>query len=436
MNQIHDIIFFTVIVLENNSYMLQAIEIENFKSIEHLRVDFGRVNLFIGENGSGKSNILEALTFAAASEADKLDAEFLEHRGIRVTAPKLMRSNFSTEHLDDPIKIKVFIDEEGSGRTYIINNENETYSEWKLKVDTSITSDEITLSSKEFKLRFSQYQEMMKLISTPSFEKIKEKMNDDDEFEKTLEEFKSEDFASVFSKMSDTVSDAESAVNEFLFSLKNFVIYSPQNKQLRNLKEEGAIRPVGIHGEGLFKLLREIYTKQPEALQDIENGLKLIGWYKSMDLENEPELVEDELFLQDKYLPVQLTQRSANEGFLYVLFYMALIVSKNTPKIFAIDNIDSALNPKLCAKITSYLVELAKKYNKQLFLTTQNPATLDGIDLFDEEQRLFIVSRKRTGETTARRFTSEQMPKTDNDELILLSEAMIKGFIGAIPRGF
>lgn len=417
--------------------MLRAIEIDNFKSIEHLCLNFGRVNLFIGENGSGKSTILEALTFAAASEANKLDAEFLENRGIRVTTPKLMRSNFSTDHLDAPITIKVCVDEDGSGRTYIINNDNETYSEWELQTDTSITSDETTLSSKEFKQHFSQYQTILKLISTPAFENMKDMMDEDKEFEKILKEIKSKRFESILSEMSETVSNVENSVSEFLSSLKNFVIYSPQNKQLRNLKEEGSIRPVGIHGEGLFKLLREIYTKQPEALQDIEKGLKLIGWYKSMDLDNEPELAEDELFIQDKYLPVQLTQRSANEGFLYVLFYMALIVSKNTPRIFAIDNIDSALNPKLCSKITSYLVELAKKYDKQLFLTTQNPATLDGIDVFDEEQKLFVVSRKRTGQTTARRFTSEQMPKTtDGGELILLSEAMIKGFIGAIPRGF
>ncbi|WP_129830234.1 AAA family ATPase [Vibrio parahaemolyticus] len=416
--------------------MLQAIEIKNFKSIEDLQLKFGRVNLFIGENGSGKSTILEALTFAAASEADKLDAEFLENRGIRVTTPKLMRSNFSQEHLEDPISIKICIDSDGSGRKYLINNDNDTYSEWKLQTDTTVTSDEVTVSTQEFNQTFERYKKIMEFVSSNAFESLKDRFSDDHELSKVLANLEDQGLENKFSNLSESLKDVESSVSEELSSLKNFVIYSPQNKQLRNLKEEGAIRPVGIHGEGLFKLLREIHEKQPDAMQDIEKGLALISWYKSMDLDNEPELIEDELFIQDKYLPVQLTQRSANEGFLYVLFYMAIIVSKNTPRIFAIDNIDAALNPKLCAKIMSYLVELAIKYDKQLFLTTQNPATLDGINVFEDDQKLFVVSRKKKGQTTARQFTSDNMPKTENGELILLSEAMIKGFIGAIPRGF
>ena len=87
--------------------MLKAIEIQNFKSIEKLELEFGRVNVFIGENGSGKSSILEAITFAAGAESDRLDTEFLENRGIRVTSPKFMRSSFDSYNLDKPIVVKV-----------------------------------------------------------------------------------------------------------------------------------------------------------------------------------------------------------------------------------------------------------------------------------------------------------------------------------------
>jgi AAA15 family ATPase/GTPase len=51
--------------------MITQLIIENYKSIQNLTLDVGRVNVLIGENGCGKSNILEAITFAAA---DKLDA--------------------------------------------------------------------------------------------------------------------------------------------------------------------------------------------------------------------------------------------------------------------------------------------------------------------------------------------------------------------------
>ena len=41
--------------------MIRNLEIENFKSIKHLKLDCRRINLFIGEPNTGKSNILETL---------------------------------------------------------------------------------------------------------------------------------------------------------------------------------------------------------------------------------------------------------------------------------------------------------------------------------------------------------------------------------------
>ena len=75
--------------------VISEIRIRNFKSIHDLTLKPGRVTVLIGENGSGKSNILEGIGFAAAAAADKLDGEFLFNRGIRVTEPKWMMSAFA-----------------------------------------------------------------------------------------------------------------------------------------------------------------------------------------------------------------------------------------------------------------------------------------------------------------------------------------------------
>ena len=47
--------------------MIQTIHIKNFKSIQDLKLDIGRFNVIIGENGSGKTNFLEAIAMAAAA---------------------------------------------------------------------------------------------------------------------------------------------------------------------------------------------------------------------------------------------------------------------------------------------------------------------------------------------------------------------------------
>ena len=47
--------------------MIKTLEIKNFKSIKQLKLDCKRVNVFIGEPNTGKSNLLEALGFLSFS---------------------------------------------------------------------------------------------------------------------------------------------------------------------------------------------------------------------------------------------------------------------------------------------------------------------------------------------------------------------------------
>ena len=139
------------------------------------------------------------------------------------------------------------------------------------------------------------------------------------------------------------------------------------------------------------------------------------------------------LKIKDKYLNQNLQyfdQRSTNEGFLFLLFYSTLFISKTTPKFFAIDNIDASFNPKLCMQLIKNLTGLTQKYKKQAIVTTHNPAILDGLDLKDDNQRLFVVRRNDKGHSIAKRieYKSERKMK--------LSELWTNGFIGGLPENF
>lgn len=56
--------------------MIDKIKIQNFKSIVNIALDLGLINVIIGTNGCGKTNILEAITFASAASQNKLENEF------------------------------------------------------------------------------------------------------------------------------------------------------------------------------------------------------------------------------------------------------------------------------------------------------------------------------------------------------------------------
>ena len=66
--------------------MIETLEIRNFKSIKELRLPCKRFNLFIGEPGAGKSNLLEALGLLSFIEARQYDPDmaldgFVRHEG-------------------------------------------------------------------------------------------------------------------------------------------------------------------------------------------------------------------------------------------------------------------------------------------------------------------------------------------------------------------
>ena len=359
--------------------MITKIKIENFKSIQNLDLELGRLNIFIGANGSGKSNILEGIAFASVAAQDKLDKEFFKNRGIRVTQPKFYYSAFEKEKTQrEEIKIT-------------LQKDNQNPLEFNLH-------------------NLEATQKWIKQIS-----------------------FDEKPFFNIGSNLAvwkeeDKTQYIEYSRDEIFGSLLNFLIYAPENSCLRNFQDEGAIEPIGIMGEGLFKHLVE----KKEILKTINENLHLLDWFDGFEIPNDLMFTEKKINIKDKYFKntiEQFDQRSANEGFLYLLFYFTLFISEDTPKFFAIDNIDNAMNPKLGGELIRILAKLSKEYDKQVILTTHNPAILDGLDLEDDEQRLFVISRNKSGHTQAIR-----VPNRESEER--LSTRFIRGSIGGLPKNF
>jgi len=379
--------------------MIGEVRIENYKSIQKLKLELGRVTVLIGENGCGKSNILEAIALASAAANDKLDNEFLAARGIRVTEPQLMRSAFEKENLDKDISIEIRGNNDTIKITFILNNDNTPYARWINHFYYGVSENERNLEKAYKQLAAWEYNSFL-YSRNEHYQSIRK-------------------------------------TNIKTLKIQQFIIYSPENLALRTFEKEGQIQPLGIKGEGLFKLLKVLNSDNQEQLNEIKKKLQLIDWFQ--DFEAPPNLssIQNSLQIKDRYLDPDLAyfdQRSSNEGFLFLLFYFALFISDLTPKFFAIDNIDASLNPKLCRRLMKELVELARKHDKQVIFTTHNPAVLDGLDLDDDEQRLFAIYRSQLGHTKAIRILK---PKPlEGQEPVKLSEAFLRGYIGGLPENF
>ncbi|MGV7929183.1 MAG: AAA family ATPase [Spirochaetota bacterium] len=82
--------------------MINHLEIQNFKSIKHLQLNCRRVNLFIGEPNTGKSNILEALGLVSWCNAQRAGLVLNEY--IRYD---FMNNLFFDGLIDEPIKVGI-----------------------------------------------------------------------------------------------------------------------------------------------------------------------------------------------------------------------------------------------------------------------------------------------------------------------------------------
>lgn len=384
-----------------HAVQIRSFHVENFKSLASLDLELGRVNVLIGENGCGKSNVLEAIAFTSAGLNQKLDHEYLASRGIRATDARFMLSAFEESQ---PGSINVDV---GRGASVA--------EQFVFKRMTQPTGESWDIDH---------------LIAVHKLERLRNLAA------QVLDASKSRDDAT--SRLAEFLELVALMKTEGLESLAEFLIYSPENSALRTFQAEGQILPLGIRGEGLFALLKTL-NNSPEgraALALIARELELIDWFRAIDLSGDLAPGERTLRIGDRYLAESLLfdQRSANEGFLFLLFYFALCISPGTPRFFAIDNVDASLNPKLCEELTRRLVRLAKEHDKQIILTTHNPAVLDGLDLGDDEQRLLVVNRNRKGHTKVRRI--EKPTVAEGATPVRLSEAFLRGYLGGLPKNF
>jgi len=370
--------------------LVREISIENYKSIRELTFELGRVNVLIGANGSGKSNILEAIALGTADARGKLDNEYLVPRGIRVVEPRFMRAAFPNGDVTGPVVVSLQM-------------------EGRPKVTAHVDPEHpIALPESEFVEQI--YAE---------FEKLSRELKD--------------------APQDVTPLVAKNMIHARLQELlpPDFLIYAPENSALRVFQAEPQILPLGIKGEGLFAHLKALSAPgRANRVAAIAERLSLLDWFERFEIPTDLAPGERSLLIRDRYLVegALFDQRSANEGFLFLLFYLTLFISDATPTFFAIDNVDASLNPKLVTTLVKQLVELAKERDKQVIFTTHNPLVLDGIDLSDDEQRLFVTERGKDGATRVRRVKA---PKPlDGDAPVPLSEAFVRGYLGGLPKNF
>ena len=225
--------------------MITKITVESFKSLEKVEVKLGMVNVFIGANGSGKSNLLEAIRSSPAAVNGRVDDEALLRRGVRPGVLKLYKSAFP-----------------GSRKPHIFFSAENTESLYEVALFNPVEDPEPA-----WRYHTELWQHGSKKIIGRSH-RMREKGNPEAGLAA---------LAAVQRKQDDPAL-------ALLNALRNYAIYSPNTSVLRGIAQDHQLRePVGLSGGGLPRALiglRRTTVRSKYMRSAFEDIYSLIDWAK------------------------------------------------------------------------------------------------------------------------------------------------------------
>lgn len=391
--------------------MLEQIAIQRFKTIRESELTFGQVNIFIGPNGAGKSNYLEAIGLTAACLSNGLSNPELSRKGIRQSPPALIKSAHKGVRIPQTLEIS---------------------ANFSGEIDYKCN---LTARDGDVSLRF--HSESSSFAGVSQFGRS----GNGDRAQGTHLPRPADKVRGLWDQIKASFPFADDYIDT-LDQFSGYKIYSPQTDYLRGVKAGQVYEaPVGLHGEGLAKAVSQVigqyhglYTGLEKS--DIDSNIVseitkmtldlafLPGWTRSFKVgkidqnlvsQNIEQASGDILYFYDRYMNEKRNTLSAydsSEGTLFLLFMAVIMCHVDAPRIFAVDNIDNALNPKLTRTLLKALLELTKRVNskdlpigaRQVFMTSHNPTSIDAFDIFDDDQRVFVVYRDKKGYTKCDRL--------------------------------
>ena len=393
--------------------VVRKLKVDRFKSIRNAMLELGRINIFIGGNGAGKSNILEAIGILSAAVDRGVGDSDLRRKGVRLTPPELMKSAFKNDELPETLQLSAQLEDDVAYRINLTGSEKDPL--------LAFFGESCTHGEKEV---FERSPHGATVLDQSVYGNLIK-------------------YRSIWDQVR-TAYRFPMPVERALHGLSQYAIYSPQTSFLRGM-QSGTVDtpPIGLHGEGLPEAVRGLIgqirasdksspsseqfadsTPSHDLKQRAIKLARLPQWASHVRVGSiERHLTsrdlldhgEDMVYLVDRYMHDSrktLSVYDSSEGTLFLLFVAILLSHDDSPRIFALDNVDNALNPRMTRSLLEATIETTKMSSsaqlgcgpRQVFLTSHNPTSLDAFDLFDDDERVFVVERNQEGHTTVTRL--------------------------------
>ncbi len=337
--------------------MIDYLHIKGYKSIKDSRIELRPVNLLIGANGSGKSNLLSFFSFLDALYNRKLKEFIAFNKGAEYI---LYNGRNTTNGLSFDIGFR-------------------SLNRYKVVLETDSSGDFFFQEEKLY------YMNNQFLLDNASYKKESEL--------KLIRNIKAKPVFSFFDQLKkfhfhDTSSDKSP-----------FREWSNVLNDIHFLYEKG---------NNLAAILYNIQQESPKIYMRIVKSIESIApFFSDFYLKpNKQHLLR--LQWQDKYSSTTYGPEDLSDGTLRFIALTTLFLQPDPPKTIIIDEPELGLHPAAIAKLSG-MIKVAVKKGSQVIAATQSP---DFVNYFEPED---ILTVDNSGSSDFRRLNSEELSEWIED---------------------
>ncbi len=365
--------------------MIRKLTLSNFRSLgPNVVVRLGRLNFLVGVNGSGKSNVLHALTFVSEAVRIGLPGAVTNNGGIVA-----VRRHSTGHPYNMMIELEIAL-ERGSARYgfEITGDRSEEYRVRREWAQVSV-ANEFT----EFRVEDGNWSGPGNL--RPAMDK---------------------------QSLAITALGGDFRIKPLWEFLANRMVYSIYPDVLRNPQKFSSETPMKSRGENWASLLYQQDKKAWKA--DLVAALgKLTGDIEGIRVTRAAGLLVAQIC---RKTPGEKSKKwfdaaSESDGTLRVAGLLTALLQEPSLPVIGIEEPELTVHPGALPLLFDYLDEAS--HRSQILVTTHSPLLLDYLDL--DKANVFVVRRREA--ITAVGPLSEQHKESVKKQLLTLGDLMISG---------
>jgi len=399
--------------------MLKRLKIENYKSFKSIEIRFKDINVIMGPNAAGKSNLLDAIYLISKIVTSRnINEAFKGHRGVPLESFYYGEEGFESLIKKDKISIGFEVDVELSPST--INEVNDIIQQKRKGLDSEEKGREyVTEKNLRYILTIEALpktgvlrivdEELFGICSNGRPKKSRNPfLGRDKDNSKLVLRMEKQAHPIYFDTGLDH-SIVSTALYEphyphivaFRRELEKWQTYYFEPREL--MREEvplADVNTIGSRGENISAFLNTLKEKYPKDFESLNLAIQQILPTKpKIDIELHKEGLLG-LVLHESGLT--FSARLISEGTLRIIGLISAIHPKNPSLLIGYEEPENGVHPVRLRHIATLFKNAVKMYGKQIIITTHSPLFAE---LFDNES--LLVCEKKENYSIIKPFKEE-----------------------------